>query len=85
MSENEDIKRAKEELEKIQADEREQELADLRMKHIRDTQAVEEYGYLKGKAERQGRRKSRAAKKKRKSKLYLICTKRICRLKIFVI
>ena len=53
MSENEDIKRAKEELEKIQADEREQELADLRMKHIRDTQAVEEYGYLKGKKEKQ--------------------------------
>ncbi len=48
MSENQDIKKAKEELEKIQADEREQELADLRMKHIRDTQAVEEYGYLKG-------------------------------------
>ena len=52
MSENEDIKKAKEELEKIQADEREQELADLRMKHIRDTQAVEEYGYLRGKKER---------------------------------
>ena len=53
MSENEDIKRAKEELEKIQADEREQELADLRMKHIRDIQSVEEYGYLKGKEENQ--------------------------------
>ena len=60
MSENEDIKRAKEELEKIQADEREQELADLRMKHIRDIQSVEEYGYLKGKEERQ-RRKTKAS------------------------
>ena len=62
MSENEDIKRAKEELEKIQADEREQELADLRMKHIRDTQAVEEYGYLKGKEERRKERQRRRKK-----------------------
>ncbi len=53
MRENEDIKKAKEELDRIQADEREQELADLRMKHIRDTHAVEEYGYLRGKEEKQ--------------------------------
>ena len=62
MSENEDIKRAKEELEKIQADEREQELADLRMKHIRDTHSIERYGYLKGKAEGKEERRKRKTK-----------------------
>ena len=51
MSENEDIKKANEELEKISADKHEQYLAHLRQKHIMDTKAVEEYGYLKGKKE----------------------------------
>ncbi len=48
MSENEDIKRAKEELEKIKQNKRERYLAELRDKHIRDTKAVEKYGYKKG-------------------------------------
>ena len=51
MSENEDIKKANEELEKISADKHEQYLAHLRQKHIMDTKAVEEYGYLRGKEE----------------------------------
>ncbi len=48
MSENEDIKKAKEELDKIKQDKRERYLAELRDKHIRDTKAVEKYGYKKG-------------------------------------
>ena len=66
MSENEDIKKAKEELEKLKADEREQELADLRMKHIRDTQAVEEYGYLKGmeKGKEEGKKEEKEENRK---------------------
>ena len=51
MSENEDIKKANEELEKISADKHEQYLAHLRQKHIMDTKAVEEYGYLREKEE----------------------------------
>jgi len=51
MSENEDIKKANEELEKISADKHEQYLVHLRQKHIMDTKAVEEYGYLRGKEE----------------------------------
>ncbi len=58
MSENEDIKKANEELEKISADKHEQYLAHLRQKHIMDTKAVEEYGYLKGKKE--GREEGKA-------------------------
>ena len=58
MSENEDIKKANEELEKINADKHEQYLAHLRQKHIMDTKAVEEYGYLKGKKE--GREEGKA-------------------------
>ncbi len=48
MSENEDIRRAKEELDKIKQNKRERYLAELRDKHIRDTKAVEKYGYKKG-------------------------------------
>ena len=51
MEENEAVKNAKEELEKIQNDEYEQRIAELRMKHIRDTKSVEAYGYDKGFAE----------------------------------
>ena len=49
MENNEDIKKAKEELEKINQDEREKELARLRMKHIMDTKAVQRYGFKEGK------------------------------------
>ena len=49
MENNEDIKKAKEELEKINQDEREKELARLRMKHIMDTKAIRDYGYDEGK------------------------------------
>ena len=49
MEDNEDIKKAKEELEKINQDAREKELARLRMKHIMDTKAIQDYGYEEGK------------------------------------
>lgn len=49
MENNEDIKKAKEELEKISQDAREKELARLRMKHIMDTKAIQDYGYEEGK------------------------------------
>ncbi len=42
------IKRAKEVLTEISKDEYERYIAHLREKHIRDTKAVEEYGYDKG-------------------------------------
>ena len=48
MCENEALKKAKEEFDHIQNDEYEQRMAELRMKHIMDTKAVEEYGYDKG-------------------------------------
>ena len=48
MGENEALKRAKEEFDNIQNDEYEQRMAELRMKHIMDTKAIEEYGYDKG-------------------------------------
>ena len=48
MCENEELKRAKEEFDNIQNDEYEQRMAELRMKHIMDTKAIEEYGYDKG-------------------------------------
>lgn len=51
MSGNDEIKKAKEELSKIQQDEREEYLAHLRQKHILDTKATEEFGYLRGKKE----------------------------------
>lgn len=49
MSENEDIKKANDEFEKINEDEHEKYLAHLRLKHIMDIKATEEYGYEKGK------------------------------------
>ena len=48
MENNEDIKKAKEELEKINQNAREKELARLRMKHIMDTKAVQRYGFKEG-------------------------------------
>ena len=45
---NEDIRLAKEELEKIKLDEHERYMAELRMKHIRDSQAIEDYGFDRG-------------------------------------
>lgn len=51
MNENKEIKKAKEELSKIQQDEHEEYLAHLRQKHILDTKATEEFGYLRGKKE----------------------------------
>ena len=64
MSENEDIKKANEELEKISADKHEQYLAHLRQKHIMDTKAVEEYGYLRGKEEGEAIGEARGKKEK---------------------
>ena len=51
MKKNPEIKKAKEELEKIKQDEREQYLAELRMKYILDQKAIREDGYEKGKKE----------------------------------
>lgn len=48
MKNNENLKKAKEEFDEIQKDEYEQKMAELRMKHIMDAQAIEEYGYDKG-------------------------------------
>ena len=48
MCENEELKKAKEEFDDIQNDEYEQRMAELRMKHIMDTKAIEEYGYENG-------------------------------------
>jgi len=53
MSENEDIKKANEELEKINEDAHEKYLAHLRLKHILDTKDIELYGYNRGKADSQ--------------------------------
>ena len=51
MSENSFIKKAKEELTKIQQDERERYLAEQRLIQIRDKKAIEAFGYDKGKKE----------------------------------
>ena len=48
MEDNENIKKAKEEFNQMQKDEYEQRMAELRMKHILDSKAIEEYGYDKG-------------------------------------
>ncbi|MCI9064120.1 MAG: Rpn family recombination-promoting nuclease/putative transposase [Clostridia bacterium] len=48
MEENKDVKKAKEELDKIKQDKREKELARLRMKHIMDQKAIQRYGYKEG-------------------------------------
>lgn len=48
MEENEDIKLAKEELEKLKKDEHEQYMAELRMKHIMDSKAIEKFGFKRG-------------------------------------
>ena len=48
MSDNEEIKEAKELYDKIQSNEREQELAELRLKYIRDNNAIQKYGFEHG-------------------------------------
>ena len=49
MSENEDIKKAKEELERIKLNEQDQRLAELRMKYILDQNAIRNSGFREGK------------------------------------
>ena len=51
MSENEDIKRAKDELDKISQDEHERLLAEMREKAIMDEIALRKTGYNEGRAE----------------------------------
>lgn len=51
MKDNDALKKALEELDKIQNNEYETRMAELRLKHILDTRSVEEYGYEKGKKE----------------------------------
>jgi uncharacterized protein YeaO (DUF488 family) len=48
MSDNENIKEAKQKYDEILADEHEKELAELRLKYIMDEQATELYGYNRG-------------------------------------
>ena len=48
MEENEDLKLAKEELEKLKQDEHAQYMAELRMKHIMDSKAIEKFGFRRG-------------------------------------
>lgn len=48
MENNEDIKQAKEEVNKIKQSEYEARIAELRMKHIMDSKSIEEYGFDKG-------------------------------------
>ena len=49
MDNNKELKKAKEELDKMKQDERERYLAYLREKHIKDTKAIREFGYNEGK------------------------------------
>ena len=49
---NEMIKKAKEQFDEIEQSDYERRMAELRMKHIRDTMATEKYGYKKGLKER---------------------------------
>ena len=49
MEENKEIKKAKEELDKINQDEYEKELARLRLKHVMDQKAIQDYGIQQGK------------------------------------
>ncbi len=51
MEEIEEVKMAKEELDKIRQNKREERLAELRQKYIMDQNAIEEYGYDRGKEE----------------------------------
>lgn len=51
MKENEDLKLAKEELEKIKQDEHDRYMAELRMKHIRDMNGIKEFAYNEGREE----------------------------------
>ena len=62
MENNEALKKAKKEYEEISQDEHEKYLADLRMKHILDTNSIEEYGYEKGKKEGKKEEKIEIAK-----------------------
>ncbi len=48
MKNNEDIKQAKEEVDKMKQSEYETRIAELRMKHIMDSKSIEEYGFDKG-------------------------------------
>ena len=63
MSENMEINKAKEELEKISSDEHERYLAELREKYIMDQKAIESAGYYKGIKEGRKERKIDVARK----------------------
>ena len=45
MKDVREVKMAKEELDKLRQNEREERLAELREKHIMDSHAIEKYGY----------------------------------------
>ena len=48
MEEYEELKLAKEELEKLKQDEHERYMAEMRMKYIMDSHAIEKFGFRKG-------------------------------------
>ena len=51
MKKDEALQKAKKEFDAIQQDEHERYLAELRMKHIMDSKAIQDYGYKTGKEE----------------------------------
>ena len=53
MKENEDIKKALEELEKIKESEQDRRLAELRMKHILDQNSIRKSGFREGEKHKQ--------------------------------
>ena len=57
------IMEAQEKLEQISQDEHERYLAELREKYVRDQQAVQEYGYIKGKEEGKKAQSKKIAKR----------------------
>ena len=62
MNENEDLKLAKEELERIKQDEKDQRLAELRMKYILDQNSIRSSGFREGKREGKKEEKLNIAK-----------------------
>ena len=63
---NEEIKKAKEELDKISQDKKERRLAELREKAIKDEMAIRDSGYNEGRKEgiEEGLKKGKKAEKK---------------------
>ena len=67
--ENDEIKKAREELEKISQDEHERYLAELRQKYIMDQKAIQDFGYDKGLKEGEKKKSKEIAKKMKDEKI----------------